>query len=508
MKKPVITIIILFLIVAGLAAVYSLINDSTTTTGETNSYNILFILTDDQNAWANSLEDPGIKTPNMDRLARKSMVFSRAYTAAPACAPSRSSLLTGVHPATSGVYYNFQNYREADHWIADVVNMPGLFKDNDYLTAGYGKVFHHRYQEDDISSWSDGYFVGFEVEQDYALKEHALWTKEAVSHPMWHYGPLPDTYDRNNQDRMQQDTRNTSRVISLLEEQHDQPFFISLGLWKPHGPWYVPKRFFNMYPTEEISLPPGYKDGDVNDLPEAAKWLAMHRGYQDKITSKGLWRDTMQAYFASVSYVDDQIGRVLDALEDSPNRENTIIVFSSDHGFHLGEKNHWSKFALWDHASRTPFMISVPGLTEPAVHNAPVSLLDIFPTLVELCGLGGPPTHDLDGVSLASLLRGETSERGKPVVSTHGRNNHAVRTADYTYIRYRNGAEELYNHSQDPHEWTNLAEDSGYTDVKTRLAKHLPQENAPNMQRKDGTKTGEDWDEEVFENSYRWEASN
>jgi arylsulfatase A-like enzyme len=193
-----------------------------------------------------------------------------------------------------------------------------------------------------------------------------------------------------------------------------------------------------------------------------------------------MWKKCLQGIFASTAYVDEQIGRVLDALEKGPHRDNTIVVFAADNGFHTGEKNHWLKFALWEQTCRVVFSVSVPGMPVQR-SQTPASLLDLFPTLISLCGLPPPETHTLDGVNLTDVLAGRARDRGQPVLTTYGRGNHSLRDDRFRFIRYRNGAEEFYDHQSDPYEWHNLAADPRFAGPKAALAKWLPQVDAPDI---------------------------
>jgi arylsulfatase A-like enzyme len=293
----------------------------------------------------------------------------------------------------------------------------------------------------------------------------------------WSWGVLPDDWDREDPKKLQQDTEFANHTIDLLRRDHDRPFFVACGFWRPHVRWIVPKRYFDRYPLDAIDIPEGYRADDLEDLPKPARLLATHRGEQDFIVKNGRWKKALQAKYAATSYVDDQIGRVLDALETGPHNDNTIVVFAADNGWHTGEKNHWSKFYLSELAARVVFAVSVPGM-KPQVSMTPVSLIDIYPTLVTLCGLGAPTTHPLDGVDLSRILNGKSRDRGKPVLSTYGQECHSLRDERFRYTRYRDGSEELYDHRYDPHEWTNLADDSRFASVKERLKAHLPRIHA------------------------------
>lgn len=440
--------------------------------------NILFIILDDYAPdWSQMLMPGRVKTPNLDRLARRGTWFRQAYCPAPACNPSRVSLLTGVEPHRSGVYLNSQPYRRSPTWIGKVTNLPRHFRDHGYLVAGFGKIAHHDFQEDETDSWSEGQFQLLVNEEDIDYGRFARPNTVPPGMPSFYqWGPLPDTWDRGNGSEMQQDTRNTNRAIALVGKPQERPFFCGLGLFRPHLRWYAPQRYFDLYPVDEIQAPPGLRWDDLDDLPPAAR--AMRRPpIFEGLVGGGYWRQAIQAYLASITYADEQVGRVLDALEQGPNSGNTIVVLISDNGWHNGEKGHYSKYTLWEQATKVACLISVPGRT-PGVSDEPVSLVDLYPTLLGLCGLPAPRTHALDGVDLAPLLADPSAGRGRPVLTTQGRGNHAVRSRDYRYIRYRNGEEELYDHRTDPHEWHNLADDPVHAAIKAGLARALPGENA------------------------------
>ena len=442
----------------------------------------------------------------MQRLAQRSAWFTHAYADSPACCPARTALLTGVHATKSGVYYNSQAYRRTKTEVGKVDILPQHFLKNGYLTAGYGKIAHNRFLEDDANAFTPGFYRMFNRPQDVThtdtgLHAHVLpGTLRSMWHASWSWGALPDDWDRDDPKKLQQDTEFANHTISLLQRTHERPFFVTCGFWRPHVSWTVPKRYFDLYPLDSLEVTDGFRPDDLEDLPGAARWLATHRGEHDYIVKNGMWKQCLQAYYASISYVDEQIGRVLDALERGPNRDNTIVVFTSDNGWHTGEKNHWSKFYLSELACRVVMAVSVPGM-KPQIVHAPVSHIDLYPTLASLCGLAKPATHSLDGFDLSRILRGERTSRAAPVLSTYGRGCHSLRDERFRYTRYRNGAEELYDHENDPHEWTNLAGDPRYASAKARLARWLPAVNAPDIEPASAKDLADDtnrWSDDAF----------
>jgi arylsulfatase A-like enzyme len=470
-------------------------------------YNVLMIIIDDVAANLHSVKNESLlRTPNIERIASRGTWFTHAYNDAPVCCASRTAMLTGVHSAGSGVYYNTQPYRRAGTWISNVETLPAAFLNHGYLTASFGKFVHNSYQEDNIADFTPGFYKMFDRTNDVIHTDTSLLkfilpgTKREISGNSsgnWTWGILPDDWDRNDPTKLQQDTEEANRTIEFLRTKHDKLFFLGCGFWRPHVRWTVPQRYYDMFPLDKIEIPDGYKPDDLEDLPKPGRWIAAHRGEHADVVASGMWKKSLQGYYASMAYIDEQIGRVLDALEQSPERENTIVVFLSDNGMHLGEKDHWLKYALWEQTCRVFFSISVPGYPKQ-FSETPVGLIDLYPTLASLCGIPLPTTHKLDGVDLKKLLAGKTKERGAPVLSTYGRGNHAVRDSRYRYIRYRNGDEELYDDKKDPCEWANLAGDSRFDKVKIRLRKWLPKEDAPDVPEVSAARDGSRWSDEAF----------
>lgn len=420
--------------------------------------NVLFIAVDDLNDWIGALGGhPQAKTPNMDRLAKRGVNFTRAYCAAPACNPSRTAILTGIRPASSGVYHNNQPWRPV---LQDAVTLMQYLMQHGYLAMGCGKIFHGGFE--DKASWNE-YFKG-----KYTYNDKEVVHSGVGGNMQW--GPI------NGDDNVMADTQLTDWALGKLKQKHEKPFFLAVGYAKPHLEWHAPKKYFDMHPLDKIKLPV-VKDDDLDDVPPTGVKMANPQGDHKKITDKKLWPEAVQAYLACHTYVDGQIGRLIDALLASPHADNTIIILWGDHGWHLGEKQHWRKFALWEEACRVPFMIVAPGVTQPGVCQRTVNLIDIYPTVIDLCGL--PAKKGLEGHSLLPLLRSPATAWEHPSLTTHGRNNHALRSEKWRYIRYADGSEELYNHDSDPQEWTNLAKSSDHAAVIAELAQHLPKMNAP-----------------------------
>ncbi len=475
--------------------------------GASRPLNVLFIIIDDHGPTLHDVfQSSPVHTPNMQRIANRGTWFTHAYVDAPACCPSRTAFLTGVHATKSGVYYNSQAYRRTTAPIGQVEILPQHFLKHGYLTAGYGKIAHNRFLEDDTNAFTPGYYKMLNraadvTHTDAELMKHIVpGSLQEMWSDAWTWGVLPDDWDRDDPKKLQQDTEFANHTIALLRQKHDQPFFVTCGFWRPHVKWTVPQRYYDRYPLDKIEISKGYRANDLDDVPAAARWLATHRGEHDFILKAGLWKKCLQAYYASISYVDEQIGRVLDALEAGPNRDNTIVVFTSDNGWHTGEKNHWSKFYLSELACRVVFAIAVPGM-KPQVVPTPVGLIDLYPTLLSLTGVPPPATHALDGTDLAGIVRGVARERGAPVLSTYGRECHSLRDGRFRYTRYRNGTEELYDHTNDPNEWTNLAGDKRYAAAKARLAAALPKVNAAEIafaSEKDRLGDINMWEDEAF----------
>ena len=441
--------------------------------------NVLFIAVDDLNDWVSCLGGhPQCQTPNIDRLAARGMLFTRAYCAAPACNPSRVALMTGLRPSTSGVYMNSNAWRPV---LPDAVTLPQHFMASGYRAVGSGKMYHGAFP--DPSSWNS-YFPSKTKQKpgDPLPKNRPINGIPRTSHFDW--GPV------KARDAEMGDAQVADRIIKHLHSDFDAPFFLACGMYRPHLPWYAPQKYFDRFPLDEIQLPE-YLANDLNDIPPAGRKMAKPDGDHARVRRHKQWKQAVQGYLASIAFVDGQIGRVLDALDNSKYAKNTIVVLWTDHGWHLGEKHHWRKFALWEKATRTPLIFVVPpgisaaiskGVSKNGRCDHPVSLIDIYPTLIELCGL--PGNEKLDGRSLVPQLVDPAVDPGRPALTTHGRENHAIRSKRFRYIRYANGDQELYDHKTDPHEHTNLAQKPEHASTIAELEKSLPVTNAKEAPRK------------------------
>ena len=422
--------------------------------------NILMIAIDDLNHWVGHLgRNPQTKTPNIDRLAKMGVTFTKAYCTAPACNPSRASLMSGMRPSSTGCYTNAQNWRPG---ISEDKLMNTHFVKNGYRVYGSGKIYHGA--GDRGGEWTD-YFPGGGQEPP----RHPSAKDDGVDGIK--FCPLDGT------DEQMPDHGVIDYCIKRMNEPGDKPFFITAGLVKPHMPFSVPKKWFDMFPLESIQLPP-WREDDLNDLPPAG--VKMAGGDHAKILASGRWKEAVQAYLATIAYCDFEIGRLLDAYEKSAQRDNTIVCLWSDHGWSLGEKSHWRKFALWEEPTRTVFVWKVPGVTTAGgACGRPVDYSSVYPTLCALTGL--PLPEHLEGRDISPLLKDPQSAWEHPAITTHGRLNHSVRTEGWRYIRYADGGGELYDEAADPLEYTNLASKPEHAARKAELANLLPSTNADNL---------------------------
>jgi len=430
--------------------------------------NILFIMADDLNTDLGFMGDATAITPNLDQFAKEATVFNKAYCQAPICGPSRNSLLTGLYPHNSGLYSLDPRYDEVPEY-ADLVSLPLLFRNNGYSTKNAGKIYH---------TWADpkafennyGWFGGFGPFPEKKIHDPGFGT-----HQFFDWGPYLEEPETS-------DYKIAQKAIELIRasKDSDKPFFIAAGFMSPHAPLYAPQRWFDIHPVD--SIPPlEDQSEDMKDIsPYALKHVSYggQQKYSNWIHESNLTSSYRQAYRACVSHTDYCVGLLLDALKEEGLEENTIIVFLSDHGVQLGRKNLWKKRTLWEATAQVPMIIKAPGNVSPLRVDVPVGMIDIYPTLCDLVGIAKP--EHLEGLSLIGLMEGgKASKQRKPVLTSHGPGNFALRDARWRFIRYADGSEELYDHNVDPDEHTNLANNPEYAPVIATFSPLIPKTSRP-----------------------------
>jgi len=425
--------------------------------------NVLIISIDDLNDWTGCLQGhPQAATPHIDALAKRGVLFRNAHCQAPICTPSRASLVTGLHPSTTGLYF-LQPPLEASEIANRQPHMLRHFSAAGYRTLGAGKFVHGANDGKHFDEYGGG-MGGFGP-----LPKKKLSSLEGLK--LWDWGPYPEKEEDTP------DGKVADWVIQRLEQKHEQPFLLVAGFWRPHVPMYAPPRWFEPFPRKSIQLPLT-QNNDRQDISEYAKRLTigLPAPRHEWFVENNAWPDAVQAYLASVAFADHCVGRVLAALENSAHADNTIVVLLSDHGWHLGEKQRWAKRSLWTDGTRVPLIIAGPGIQGGKASRRPVGLIDIFPTLLDLAEL--PPREDLEGRSLSPLLHNADAEWNRPVLTTFGPGNHAVQSTRWRLIHYADGSEELYDHDNDPHEWTNLAQQAQRQELIAELRRSLPKQEA------------------------------
>jgi choline-sulfatase len=443
--------------------------------------NIVFIAIDDQNDWIGHLGGhPLAKTPHLDRLAARGTTFTNAHCNAPLCNPSRTSLMLGLRPTTTGIYGLAPWFRTLPKW-KDRVALPQHFAASGYRTLATGKIYH--------GGTGDGGPKGkakaaaepeFQITGQFGGIGSKPSTKLIPATPMGNH-PLMDwgVWPPDNDDTTKGDYQVASWAVEQIQSApKDQPFFLAAGFFLPHVPCYATQKWFDLYPDDDSVLP-AIREDDRSDTPRFSWYLhwSLPEPRLKWVRENNQWRNLVRSYLASTSFVDAQIGRIMDALEETGLADNTIVVVWGDHGWHLGEKGITGKNTLWDDGTRVPLIFAGPGVKPRQRCTRPAELLDIYPTLIELAGL--PPRDDLEGLSLVPQLRDAAATRERPAITSHNQGNHGIRSERWRYIRYADGSEELYDTEADPHEWNNLAGKLEFAAVIAEHQKWLPQVDEP-----------------------------
>lgn len=444
------------------------------TDSKASRHNVLFIISDDLNNYLGSYGDPLARTPNLDRLADQGVRFDRAYCNFPICGPSRNSMLTGLYPDSTGIIHNAQIFRQT---IPNQVSLPQAFRQAGYLAARLGKMYHYNVPNsvgtdghDDPASW--------ELQLNPAGVDLLVEPPDIFSLEPGRFGADLSWYASPRGDKEHTDGMLATEAEWVLERaarNRERPFFLALGFFRPHTPYVAPADpYFGYYPVEDMPL---FKvsEEEQADLPPAA--LLSRKSSEKRLTDE-LQRKAVQAYYASISFMDAQVGRVLDALERNGLADQTIIVFTSDHGYHMGEHGLWMKQSLFEESARVPLLIFVPGLTKPGtVVKAPVALIDLYPTLAELCGVAAP--GNLQGQSLVPMLTDPSIPgRGWALTQVYRWQTgepffgYSIRTPDWRYTEWDEGQQgrELYDHVNDPSESTNLAQSPAHAEMLEKLS--------------------------------------
>jgi choline-sulfatase len=434
--------------------------------GASEQPNVLFIAADDLNDWIGCLKGhPQVKTPNLDRLASRGMLFTNAHCQAPLCNPSRTSILTGLRPSTTGIH-GLAPWIRTVPAFRDVKTLPEHFTKNGYQSATVGKIWHGGYpplkeRNREFQIWGPAGGTGVRPKEK-------LVTTPSGNHPLVDWGTFPHRDEEKGDYQVA-----TWAVEQLKKFDSKKPFFLAVGFFLPHVPCHVTQKWFDMYPEESLQLPP-VLENDRDDCPDFSWYLhwKLPEVRLSWLKQANQWKPLVRSYLASISFMDAQVGRVLDALEKNGQEQNTIVIFWSDHGWHLGEKGITGKNSLWERSTRVPLIFAGPSIPRNQRCVQPVELLDLFPTLIDLCRL--PKVEGLEGHSLQPQLKDSTTTREWPAITTHNRGNHSIRSLQYRLIRYGDGSEEFYDLKADPNEWKNLAKSDAHQALMAQHRKWLP----------------------------------
>jgi arylsulfatase A-like enzyme len=441
--------------------------------------NVLFIIADDLNDWIGPYAGhPQTITPNMDRLAAGGVTMMNAQCAGTVCGPSRAALLSGLRPSTTGIYGNGDNISESA--VAEgIATMPQYFSQNGYFSLSTGKIFHkHRTKDShDQGQWAFDLWEqekgGFPI--DRSKLPLSNMPSSGANNVEMDWGPTTVGKEQT------QDWLIAQWSAQQLQQDFDKPFFMMVGFTKPHLSWYVPQEYFDRFDLETLQIA-NFRMDDLDDIltPEGTKKFEPSKDFVT-IQKNDKFKEATRAYLACISYVDDCLGVVLDALDNSKYKDNTIIVFLGDHGWFLGEKLRFRKNHLWEESCRTPMIIKVPGSTNSAKCTRPVSFMDLYPTLASLCDL--PVPAHCEGRDITPLLK-DPDKNWYPALTTMGYQNHSVRSDRYRYNIWSDGTEELYDHSVDPMEWNNLINDPKYSKIVKEHRAYLPAVNVKEFEKK------------------------
>ncbi|MCM8533023.1 MAG: sulfatase [Lentisphaeraceae bacterium] len=439
--------------------------------------NVLMLIVDDFNDWGGKIGRGIAKTPNLDKLASRGTTFTNAHVPAVFCSPSRTAMLTGKHPVNTGCYANNPHYYSHPH----LVTLPAWFKKAGYGVYGGGKIAHHMpgwvdpneyhqyFHWNSKTAKTKGYHLDSWSQENLALPVNSPVSAIGKKYKHLEYAILP-----NENEAKMADTLLVDQAIEFLTKKQDKAFFLAVGLYAPHKPNYAPQKYFDLYDKSKIFTPP-LKVNDASDLPKSAARIIKSTKDVEALNEA---QNLRHAYLACLSYADAQMGRVLDALENSGQKDNTIVVFWSDHGWHLGEKNKWGKHTLWDRTSRIPFVFAGPGIPKNLKYDKPTAAIDTYPTLLELCGIS--KNKDVDGVSLKPIFDNPKTDLDRKVlVASHHEGELAIVHNNWRLISRKDGYE-LYNMDKDPNEWENLANIPEYNQTLKVMISHLPKNVAPN----------------------------
>jgi arylsulfatase A-like enzyme len=435
--------------------------------------NILMIAIDDQNDWIGCLGGhPQALTPNIDALARRGTVFTNAHCQSPLCNPSRTSLMTGRRPGSTGIYGLAPWFRTVPE-LADIVALPQYFaKHGNYHTAMTGKIYHGGSGRSTKGNHIEWHEVGP------GASGRPFPKKKLVNTPQPHRLVDWGTFPHKDEDKGDYIVASwaVDKLKSYAVSKQEKPLFLATGFFLPHVPCYATQKWMDLHPLDKLQLP-AIQPNDRADTPRFSWYLhwKLPEPRLKFLQDAGQWENLTRSYLACTTFVDAQVKRLLDTLEESGLEENTIVVLWSDHGWHIGEKEITGKNTLWDDGTRVPLIFAGPGVKAGQVCTKPAELLDIYPTLVEL--LKFPANDTLEGHSLLPQLKDASNPRKWPAITTHNHDNHGIRTEKWRYIRYADGSEELYDMEKDPNEWTNLAASAEFEAQMEKLAQWLPKEN-------------------------------